>query len=107
MPAAGACNAIVLLVHLHSIMGVLQATRTLQMTHQLEPPTCLRVCCLQVYVDVTAKSGLARASYVFNKQQVRAHASCNGICNAIKSYCSRHDKYVLHALPACLVMLRG
>jgi len=25
----------------------------------------------QVYVDVTAKSGLARASYVFNKQQVR------------------------------------
>lgn len=28
------------------------------------------VCDAQVYVDVTAKSGLARASYVFNKQQV-------------------------------------
>jgi hypothetical protein len=36
--------------------------------------TCAHSLChpggVQVYVDVTAKSGLARASYVFNKQQV-------------------------------------
>lgn len=31
---------------------------------------CCFACAVQLYVDVTAKSGLARASYVFNKQQV-------------------------------------
>lgn len=30
----------------------------------------LGLCLLQVLVDVTAKAGLARASYIFNKQQV-------------------------------------
>jgi hypothetical protein len=32
---------------------------------------------VQVYVDVTAKSGLARASFVFNRQQVRQAAKAS------------------------------
>lgn len=51
-------------------------------THVL--PLC--VCVLQLYVDVTAKSGLARASYVFNKQQVGAAAGRRRASRVVKQH---------------------